>query len=128
MAIKQYLEEAMKKIAADRDREVSLLKQQVTQEKIIPHNAEIDNVSNTAIAKLQNELAERTSVEQQSHNARVLALQQDFAQKKQEIVDAGIAEKEEFAKTTISSATANITLKYDTEIAKIREQIQALEE
>ena len=128
MAIKQYLDECLQKIIADRDREVAVVKQKAIQEKISPHNVEIDTACNSAISKLQKEFTEKTNIEQQSHNARLTALQQDFAQKKQEIVDAGIAAKEEFAKNTISAETAETLLYYDTQIAKIREQIQDLGE
>jgi hypothetical protein len=128
MAIKQYLEEAMQKVIVERDREVALVKQKCTQEKIVPHNAEIDTASNNAIAKLQKEFTEKSSAEQQAYNARIAQLQQDFTKKKQEIVDAGKAEKEEFAKVTITTETAEIMVKYDSAIARIREQIQELEE
>ena len=128
MAIKQFLEEAMNKVIIERDREVAIVKQKCTQEKIVPHNAEIDSACNNAIAKLQKEFTDKSSAEQQAHNARISALQQEFAEKKKEIADAGIAEKEEFAKVTIATDTAEIMVKYDSAIAKIREQIQDLEE
>ena len=139
MAIKQYLDEAMQKVIAERDREVAVIKQKATQEKIVPHNAEIDNASNLAISKLQKEFTDRTNAEQQAHNARVTAeqqahnerisaLQKEFTEKKQEIVNAGIAEKDEFARNTINTETAPAMVKYDSAIAKIREQIQSIEE
>lgn len=128
MAIKQYLEEAMQKVIAEKDREVAVAKQKCTQEKIAPHNAEIDNASNNAIAKLQKEFTDKSSAEQQAHNARIAQLQKEFTEKKQEIAEAGIAEKQEFARVTIATDTAEILVKYDSAIAKIREQIQALEE
>lgn len=128
MAIKTFLEEAMQKMIAEKDREVAIVKQKCTQDTIVPHNAEIDNTSNTAIAKLQKEFTDKTSAEQQAHNARISQLQQEFTTRKQAIIDAGTAEKEEFARNTIATATAEIMVKYDSAIAKIREQIQEVEE
>lgn len=128
MAIKQHLEEAMQKIVAERDREVAVVKQKTTQEVIVPHNAEIDKASNTAIAKLQKEFTEKTNAEQQAHNQRVVMLQQEFTNRKQEIIEAATAEKEEFSQTTLTTACAEIMFKYDSEISKVREQIQDLKE
>ena len=128
MAIKQYLEEAMQKVIVERDKEVAIVEQKCMQEKIAPHNAEIDKTVNAAIAKLQKEFAEKSNAEQQAHNARITALQQDFTQKKQEVSDAGVAEKQEFAKVTIATETAEIKVKYDRQIDKLRQQIQELGE
>lgn len=128
MAIKQYLEEAMQKVVIERDKEVTIAEQKCMQEKIAPHNAEIDKTLNTAIARLQKEFTEKSTAEQQAHNARITALQQEFTQKKQEISDAGKAEKEEFAKVTIATETAEIKVKYDRQIDKLRQQIQELGE
>ena len=128
MAIKQILEKAMQDVVAERDREVIAIKQKVTQEKIVPHNAEIDSATNNAIAKLQKEFSEKSSAEQQAYNARVAQLQQEFTNKKQQIAEASIAEKEEFAKVTIATETAEVMVKYDSAIAKIREQIQEIKE
>lgn len=127
MAINQILEKALQEMVAERDSKVTAVKQEITTHKIVPHNAQIDTASNTAIAKLQKEFAEKSSAEQQAYNQRVAELQQEFTEKKQAIIEAGKAEKEEFARVTIASDTAEIMVVYDKAIAKVREQIQAIE-
>ena len=128
MAIAQYLQEAMNKMISEKDREINAATQRCTQEKILPHNTEIDTASNTAISKLQKEFAEKTNLEQQAHNERISALQKEFTEKKNQIVEAGAAEKAEFAKSTISMETAAVIAKYDTNIEKLARQIKDLEE
>lgn len=127
MAINQILEKALQDIVAERDTKVNVVKQESTKNKIVPHNAQIDTASNTAIAKLQKEFAEKSSAEQQAFNQRVAELQQEFTQKKQAIIEAGKAEKEEFERVTLIADTAEVVTAYDKAIAELKKQIQANE-
>ena len=73
MSIKQHLETALKSIEMDKDRAISIAREKVVREKIVPKNNEIDTARtqainaraeklNADIAKLQADLSYSTAI------------------------------------------------------------------
>lgn len=115
MAIKQHLEQAIKALEAEREREVALVKEKATREKIVPYNQEMDIARDKAIAEKQQKL-----------NETIASFQKKFTEEKQEIIDAGEKKKAENATAVITTETYTVTVAYDKAIAKLKEQIEEL--
>lgn len=117
MSIKIHLEQAIKSLEAEREREVAVIKERVTREKILPFNKEMDIARDKAIAE-----------KQQALNATIVAHQEQFAKEKQEIIDAGEKKKADNATSVIATETYSVTVKYDKAITALQNQIEKLEE
>ena len=116
MAIKAHLEQTIKALEAERDREVSLVKDRVMREKIVPFNQDIDVAREKAIAELQSTL-----------NGKIVALQESFAKDRQALVDAGEKKKQDNASMVLATETSVVTIAYDKAICKLKEQIAELD-
>ena len=117
MAIKAYLEQAVRNLEAEKEREVAVIKERVTREKIVPYNQEADKGRDLAIAELQ-----------QNMNEDITARQAKFVKEKQAIVEENEKRKENNANTVLATETYEVTGKYDKAIAKLNEQIADLKE
>jgi hypothetical protein len=117
MSIKAHLEQAVKALEAERDKEVTIIKEKVTREKIIPFNQEMDIARDKAIAEKQKAL-----------NERIVAHQEQFAKDKKAIIDAGEKKKAENATAVITTESYSVTVKYDKAIAKLNQQIEELKD
>ena len=117
MSIKLHLEQAAKSLEAEKEREVAVIKDKVTREKIIPYNQEADKGRDLAIAELQ-----------QNMNEDISARQEKFAKEKQEIFQENENRKEKNANAVLATETYTVTLKYDKAITKLNEQIAELKE
>jgi hypothetical protein len=117
MSVKLHLEQAVKSLESEREREVAIIKERVMRETIIPYNKEMDIARDKAIAELQNEL-----------NSNIAALQEEFARKKKEIFEANEKKKESNATSVITTESYTVTVKYDKAISKLNEQIADLKE
>lgn len=109
---KQFFEEAIAKIEANRQRDIEVAKQKAMQEQIIPFNRDIDNSLRDAIAELQAQ-----------QNAKIAQMQQVFDAEKQALAEAANNKKTENAKNTIDAAVLTINAEAETAIAKLREFI-----
>lgn len=117
MSIKAHLEQAVRSLEAEKQTVANAKKEQVTREKIVPFNQEIDRAREQAIAERQQAL-----------NATILAQQEQFAKEKQEMIEAGEKKKAEYANSVITTETYSATVDYDKAITKLNEQISELEE
>lgn len=117
MAIKAHLEQAVRSLEAEKEREVAIIKDKVTREKIIPYNQEADKGRDLAIAELQ-----------QNMNDDIAARQAKFAKEKEAIVAENEKRKENNASAVLATETYTVTVKYDKAIAKLNEQIADLKE
>jgi hypothetical protein len=113
MSIKVHLEQAIKNLEAEREREVAVIKEKATREKIVPFNQEMDMARDKAIAE-----------KQQALNATIVAHQENFTKEKAEIFAAAEKKKNENATSVITTETYTVTVKYDKAIAKLKEQIE----
>lgn len=117
MSMKAIIEEAIRKLEAERDRKANEVKDVVTREKIIPFNADIDKAREKAIAELQGRLTEA-----------IAALQKQFEKEKADIIAAGEKKKADNASAVITSATYSVTVEYDKTISALRKEAENIKE
>ena len=117
MSIKVHLEQAIKNLEAEKEREVSIIKEIVNREKIVPYNQEADKGRDLAIAELQSNFNEDIAVRQAK-----------FAKEKQAIFDENEKRKANNNNAVLATETYTVTVKYDKAITKLKEQIAELKE
>lgn len=117
MSIRSYLEQTVRTLEAEREREVQIIKERVTREKILAYNQEADKGRDLAIAELQQNL-----------NEDIAKRQEKFAKEKQAIFEENEKRKEKNANAVLATETYEVTGKYDKAIAKLHEQIADLKE
>lgn len=116
MSIKAHLEQTVKALEAEKEREISTVKDRALREKIAPFNQDIDVSREKAIAELQTTL-----------NGKIVALQENFAKDKQALVEAGEKKKQDNASMVLATETSVVTIAYDKAICKLKEQIAELD-
>lgn len=114
---KQILENAIVSIEQQRAREIDAVKDRLMREVIAPHNNEINQSRDKAIAELNSQLTTTIS-----------GLQQKFSEQKQELYDAGEKEKKQFADVAIATETAIVNDRADKAIEKLKELINNIKE
>ncbi len=117
MSIKAHFEQLIKTLEAEKEREVAVIKDKVTREKLVPFNQEMDIARDKAIAEKQQEL-----------NSNIVAHQERFAKEKQEIINAAEKKKAENAASVLATETYVVTGIYDKEIAHLKERIAELKD
>jgi hypothetical protein len=117
MSIQAHLEQTIKNLEIEKEREVAIIKERVTREKIVPYNQEADKGRDLAIAELQ-----------QNMNDDIAARQAQFAKEKQAIFEENEKRKENNANAVLATETYPITGKYDKEIAYLKERVAELKD
>ena len=117
MSIKAHLEQTIKALEVEREKEVAIIRERVIREAINPFNQEMDIARDKAIAEKQQQL-----------NATIVAHQEKFAKEKQEIFEAAEKKKAENATAVITTEAYTVTVKYDKAISKLKEQIEELKD
>ena len=117
MSIQAHLEQTIKNLEIEKEREVAIIKERVTREKIVPYNQEADKGRDLAIAELQ-----------QNMNEDITARQAQFAKEKQEIFEENEKRKENNSNAVLATETYAITGKYDKEIAYLKERVAELKD
>lgn len=115
--MKSILEQAIKSIEAKRDSKTAEIKERIVREKIAPYNAEVDTYRAKALQELDAEL-----------NAKIAELRVEYEAKKQELVRIGEEKKKANMDGVLASELAVITVKYDSEIAKLQAQLSEIED
>ena len=115
--VKQVYQNAINQLASEKDRQVALVREKVTREVIIPHNNEVNQSRDKAIAELTATL-----------NAEIAKLQQKFADEKQALIDVGEKNKKEFAETTVATESAMVSARYDSAIHELEALIAIIKE
>lgn len=115
--IRQFIEEAVRKIEVEKERQCVAAKERVTREKILPYNAEIDKARDEAVAQKQRAL-----------NENIVALQETFAKEKQAIAEAAEKKKHDNAEAILASEITSVTVEYEKHIAKLKNQIEDIKE
>lgn len=115
--MKAILEQAIKSIEAKRDNETAVIKDRIVREKIAPFNAEVDAMRAKALQEIDVEL-----------NAKIADLKVAYEEKKQDLIRIGEEKKKENMESVLASELAVITVKYDTEIAKLNAQLAEIKE
>lgn len=115
--IKAYLEQAVKSIEVEREKQVSIIKDRVVREKIAPYNAEVDNYRAKALTEIDNEL-----------NAKIVELKAEYEAKKAELIKLGEEKKKANAESVLASELAVVTVEFDSAISKLNAQIAEIKE
>ena len=117
MSIKQILENALKSIENEQERAVSLAKERVTREKIVPKNTEIDRSKTEAINALQAKL-----------NQDIAKLQESFNSERNAIIEASEKKKAEYATSVIQTEISVVTLEFTNTMSALRKQIDEIKD
>ena len=115
--VKQVYQNAINQLVSEKDRQVALVKEQKTREVIIPHNNEVNQSRDKAIAELNAAL-----------NEDIAKLQQKFAAEKQNLIDVGEKNKTEFAEITLATESAIVAAKFDGAIRDLEALIAKIKE
>lgn len=115
--IRAIIENAIRTMEAEKTQTLNTLKDRVLREKIMPKNAEIDSAREKAIAELVV-----------VRDREISEIQARFAVQRQELIDAGEKKKGDFATETLAIETAIVSAKYDASLARLREQLEQVEE
>lgn len=115
--IKVYLEQAIKAIETEKEKQVSVIRERIMRERIAPLNAEIDTAKAKALSAIDNEL-----------NAKIVELKQLYETKKQELIRLGEEKKKANMDSVLTAELATITFDYDNAIVNLQKQIDEIKE
>lgn len=115
--LKPYFEELIKKLEIEKERETAPIKDRLMREKIAPYNADIDASRAKALAEVDNK-----------YNLQVAELKKKCEEEKQALIKLGEDNKKANMETVFATDLVAFTSKYDKEIAKLRKQIEEIEE
>lgn len=115
--IKASLEQAIKNITMEKEKQVSIVKDRVVREKIAPFNAEVDNYRAKALTEIDNEL-----------NAKIVELKATYEAKKAELIKLGEEKKKANADSVLAAELAVVTVEFDAHIAKLNAQIAEIKD
>lgn len=115
--IRFAIEEAIKKIEAQREQKIAGVKERLTREKITPKNAEIDALRAKAVLELDTEL-----------NEKIVELRKEYEEKKKELIALAEKKKAETAEAVYAAELSVLTVDYDTAIAKLTAQLAEIKE
>lgn len=115
--IKSHIEQTIKSIEAEKAQAVSVIKERVLKEKIMPFNSEIDSARTKALAEIDTEL-----------NQRMSELKQEYEVKKQELVKLGETKKKQNEEAVLASELAVVAVDYDATISKLTAMLTEISE
>lgn len=108
----QIIQNAIAQIESERQRKIAECKQRVTQEKIVPFNAEIDSALRAAFAEVQQDAANK-----------IAAIQQEVEATKKHMQEAAEAKKATYATSATEEALSLINYEADTTIAHLQSKL-----
>lgn len=114
--IKDYIEQAIHLIEAEREQKVEEIKNSIMQDKIMPHNYAIDVSRDNAL----QELAVK-------HDKEIADINAKYEQERQAIIVASEKNKADNANTILAKETQNILVEYNSVISELRKQIEIKE-
>lgn len=115
--IKAYLLSTQRSIETEKNRLVQQAKEKATREQVVPHNQEVDGLRDKAL----NELTAK-------YNENIKALQDAYSLDRQNIINKAEANKADFAKSALETATSLVVLECDQTIAKLQKLIEEVKE
>ncbi len=114
--IKEILQQAILQIEIERDQKIETVKNTIMQDKIAPHNMEIDMSRDNAL----NELSEKREKEFAEINTK-------YEAERQAIIDASEKNKTDNANSIIARETYGISVEYEKVLSELRKQIEVKE-
>lgn len=115
--MKQYIEQAIKSIEAEREQKTAQMKDKIMREKIAPFNAEVDSYRAKALTEVDNEL-----------NTKIADLKKEYEEKKKQLIALGEEKKKTNAESVLASELAVLTIDYDKAITKLKSQLSDISE
>lgn len=115
MEIRQIISQTIAQIEAQKQREISLSKEKVIRDKIVPFNNEIDRARDKAINELETKL-----------NQDIEALKVKFAQDKKNLIDMGEQKKADFQRTSVEAEIATVNAQSTIAKSKLEKILQEL--
>lgn len=112
--IRDFIEQAIRNIEAEREQKVAAAKATIMQEKVLSHNIEVDMSRDNALQAL----AAKREKDISEINAR-------YEAERQAIIDASEKSKTDNANEVIARETVGIAAEYDTKLAELRKLIEA---
>ena len=119
MEISKHIQSFIQLIKAEEQREVAVVKDKVTREKIVPFNQEIDRKKQESIELLNKWFDEQKSIETGAFNDRLAKLQAKYNEDKQIIEQTAEKKKTDNANAVIETAIYEIKSKCEKYIAKL---------
>lgn len=117
MDIRQIISQTIAQIEAQKQREISLSKEKVIRDKIVPFNNEIDRARDKAINELELKL-----------NSDITALKSNFEQDKKNLIEMGEKKKADFQRTSVETEIATVNAQSTIARAKLEKILEELGE
>ena len=111
--ISNEVQNTINRLEQQKRTEVERAKQKAMQEQIIPYNTEIDSMRSKAIAEITEKANMEIATIQQELNSRIAKKQQELADHKNELTEAGEKKKQEHTSVTLATVEAEVTAKFD---------------
>lgn len=111
--ISNEVQNTINRLEQQKRTEVERAKQKAMQEQIIPYNTEIDSMRSKAIAEITEKANMEIATIQQELNARIAKKQQELADQKNELTEAGEKKKQEHTSVTLATVESEVTAKFD---------------
>lgn len=112
------LQETKARIKAKEEREIAVIKEKVLRE-IQPKYVEIEQMKNEELNSLANNYTANRNSATEQYNAQLIALQQNYDNKKKEVIDLAEKRKVELLDATLQSETYEITKECERTIADL---------
>ena len=100
--VKQIISAAISSIENEKQRAIVIATENVTRDKVVAHNIEVDNYKANALAEIQ----------------------QKYEQDRAEIIAKAEENKKNYATNEIETATAIVTAEFDKKIAELKAMIE----
>lgn len=104
----KYFEDAKAQIKAEEERQVAITKDRVLRE-IQPKYAEIEKIKAEELNDLQNTYNTNRNTATEQYNAQLVALQQNFENRKKEVIENAEKRKVDLLNSTLQAETYEIT-------------------
>ena len=124
----KYFEDVKEQIKAEEERQVAITKDRVLRE-IQPKYAEIEKIKTEELNDLQNTYNTNRNTATEQYNSQLVALQQNFENRKKEVIENAEKRKVDLLNSTLQAETYEITkecekaiIDIDTLIAKRTEK------
>lgn len=104
----KYFEDVKAQIKAEEERQVAITKDRVLRE-IQPKYAEIEKIKAEELNDLQNNYNTNRNTATEQYNAHLVALQQNFENRKKEVIENAEKRKVDLLNSTLQAETYEIT-------------------
>ena len=104
----KYFEDVKAQIKAEEERQVAITKDRVLRE-IQPKYAEIEKIKAEELNDLQNTYNTNRNTATEQYNAQLVALQQNFENRKKEVIENAEKRKVDLLNSTLQAETYEIT-------------------